>query len=265
MEIKAFTRQDALTNLDIAVLCTDNKDSVVLAEALKDKAEFIIDMSSEFRLKDGVPLVIPQINASEITKDTQLIASPNCTVTPLAMILHALRDYNPAEVFFCSYQALSGGGKKLLEESKEPSSIYYRNCVPQIGNILENGYCTEELKTIYEARKMLKRPDLVVYPHTVRVDVENGHSLGVTIRAAKEFNLADVKHKIGFYSGIIYGDNIYTPKEASGKDEVFVCRVREDMYNKKIIHLFTTMDNVLKGAALNAAQIAEYIVKQGLV
>ncbi|ACC97603.1 Aspartate-semialdehyde dehydrogenase [Elusimicrobium minutum Pei191] len=266
IEIKEFGRKDALTDLDIAVLCTDNVDSVQLVEALKDKAKFIVDMSSEFRMKSGVPLVIPEINPETITKETQLIASPNCTVTPIAMALHALgKKYKIKEVFFCSYQALSGGGKKLVEEANKPDSIYNKNCMPQIGSILDTGYSSEELKTVYEARKILQMPQLTVYPHTVRVFVDNSHSLGITLRAEEDFDLVETKMLLGTYPGIIYGENIFTPKEVSGKDEVFICRLRQDMYDKKVLHFFTTFDNILKGAALNGAQIVEYIVKQGLV
>ncbi|GHT39693.1 aspartate-semialdehyde dehydrogenase [Bacteroidia bacterium] len=266
IEIKEFTRADSLTDLDIAVLCTDNADSVKLVSSLEGKAKFIVDMSSEYRMKSEVPLVIPEINPRTITKDTKLIASPNCTVTPLVMALDALRKvYTPKEVFFCSYQALSGGGKKLVEEANEPSSIYYKNCVPQIGSILDTGYSSEELKTVVEARKILNIPGLTVYPHTVRVFVDNSHSLGVTLKAEEEFDLQKVKQLLGSYPGIIYGENIFTPKEVSGRDEVFICRLRADMYDKKIIHFFTAMDNILKGAALNGAQIVEYIIKTGLV
>ncbi|MGB2578408.1 aspartate-semialdehyde dehydrogenase [Elusimicrobium simillimum] len=265
IEIKEFTRQDALTDMDIAVLCTDNADSVKLVEQLEGKAKFIVDMSSEYRQKDGVPLVIPEINPTTITKETKLIASPNCTVTPLVMILDALgKKYKINELFFCSYQALSGGGKKLIAEGADPSSIYHKNCVPKIGSILDTGYSSEELKTVLEARKILNRPDLAVYPHTVRVYVDNGHSLGVTLRAEEDFNMLEVKELLSTYPGIVYGENIFTPKEISGKNEVFVCRLRPDMQNKKVIHLFTTMDNILKGAALNGAQIVEYIVTSGL-
>ncbi|WP_424245585.1 aspartate-semialdehyde dehydrogenase [Elusimicrobium posterum] len=266
MEIKEFTRQDPLTEMDIAVLCTDNADSVKLVEQLRDKAKFIIDMSSEYRQKPGVPLVIPEINPGTITKDTQLIASPNCTVTPVVMILDALRKrYTFEEVFLCSYQALSGGGKKLVEEANKPESIYYKNCVPQIGSILDTGYSSEELKTVLEAQKILGTPQLRVYPHTVRVFVDNSHSLGLTLRATEDIDLLEAKQLLSSYSGIIFGENNFTPKEVSGKDEVFVCRLRQDMYDKKIIHMFTTFDNILKGAALNGAQIAQYIIKEGLV
>ena len=265
IEIKEFTRADALTDMDIAVLCTDNADSVKLVPQLEHKVKFIIDMSSEFRQKDGVPLVIPEINPQAISKTTKLIASPNCTVTPLVMALDALRKvYTPKEVFFCSYQALSGGGKKLIEEANKETSIYYKNCVPLIGSVLETGYSSEDLKTVLEARKILGLPKLTVYPHTVRVFVDNSHSLGVTIKAEQDFDLHKVKQLLSSYPGIIYGENMFTPKEVSGKDEVFICRLRQDMYDKKVIHFFTTFDNILKGAALNGAQIVEYIIKAGL-
>ncbi len=265
IEIKEFARKDALTNMDIAVLCTDNPDSVILVEQLKGKAKFIVDMSSEFRMRNDVPLVIPEINPDDVTKDTPLIASPNCTITGPAMALAALRSkYTPVEMFVSSYQALSGGGKKLVEEANQPDSIYYKNAVPKIGSVTESGFTSEELKSIYEARKMLHLPDLIVYPHTVRVFVDNSHSITVTAKFEEDVNLAEVKELLSSFPGVIYGDNIFTAKEVSGKNEVFVCRLRADMFNKKIIHFFVTNDNILKGAALNGAQIVELIVKKGL-
>jgi len=263
--IKEFARKDEITDMDIAILCTDNADSILLVEKLKGKVKFIIDMSSEFRQYAGVPLVIPEINPDDITEDTSLIASPNCTITGPAMALAALRSkYTPTEIFVSSYQALSGGGKKLIEEGNKPESLYYKNAVPKIGSVSDEcGYTSEELKGIYEARKMLHMPDLIVYPHTVRVFVDVGHAITVTAKFKEDVNLPEVKELLSNFPGIIYGDNIFTPKEVAGRNEVFICRLRPDLNNKKIIHFFVTNDNTLKGAALNGAQIAELIIKKG--
>lgn len=265
IEVKEFTRKDPLVAMDIAVLCTDNADSVILVEQLKDKAKFIVDMSSEYRMRPDVPLVIPEINPETVTKDTQLIASPNCTITGPAMALAALRaKYTPTEMFVSSYQALSGGGKKLVEEANQPDSVYYKNVLPKIGSVDESGFTSEELKGVYEARKMLNMPELVVYSHCVRVFVDNSHAITVTARFKEDVDLGEVKNLLSSFPGLIYGENIFTPKEVSGKNEVFVCRLRADLENKKIIHFFVTNDNMLKGAALNGAQIVELIVKKGL-
>ena len=265
IEIKEFTRQDPLTDLDIAILCTDNADSVKLVEQLKDKAKFIIDMSSEFRQKPGVPLVIPEINPHAITKDTSLIASPNCTTTGLVMALNALKkNYTLLEAFFCSYQAISGGGKKLLEEYQTPGSKYQENCVPQVGTIQTNGMTSEEMKAINETRKILELPNIKVRPHTVRVPVETGHSLGVTIRAKEDFDLPKVEALLRAQLGLIYDGGIYTPKQIAGTDPVYVSRLRIDPEDKNILHIWITFDNLLKGAALNGRQIAEYLLENYL-
>ncbi len=262
-ETKTFGRKDDITPLDIAVLCTDNPDSRVLAQQLKDKVRFIVDMSSEFRLEKDVPLVIPEINPQTITADTRLIASPNCTTTGLVMTLAALRGhYTPSEIFFCSYQAISGGGKKLLEDFHTPGSLYANNCVPQIGSIQPNGYTSEELKGIFETRKILDLPHVKVYPHTVRVAVENSHSLGVTVKLDKPVDLDEIKKLMNTFPNLKYTDDIITPKQASGQETTYACRLRRDLYEPNIIHYFITFDNLLKGAAMNARQIVELLLEK---
>lgn len=262
-EIKTFGRQDDITPLDIAVLCTDNPDSRLLAGQLKDKVRFIVDMSSEFRLEPDVPLVIPEINPQTITAQTRLIASPNCTTTGLVMTLAALRGhYTPTEIFFCSYQAISGGGKKLLEDFHTPGSLYASNCVPQIGSIQPSGYTSEELKGIFETRKILDLPEIKVYPHTVRVGVENSHSLGVTAKLDKPADLDEIKNLMNAFPNLKYTDDIVTPKQVSGQETTYACRLRRDLYEPNVIHYFITFDNLLKGAAMNARQIVELLLEK---
>lgn len=262
-EIKTFGRNDEITPMDVAVLCTDNPDSLKLAEQIKDRVRFIVDMSSQFRMDKDVPLVIPEINPHTITGKTQLIASPNCTTTGLVMSMAPLKPlYNMTEVFFCSYQAISGGGKKLLEDFNTPGSRYERNCIPLIGSIQPSGFSSEEEKGIYETRKILELPDVKVYPHTVRVGVENSHSLGVTLKADEPFDLAAVKKAWNSFPNLVYTDDIMTPKDASGKEETFICRLRIDKETPHIIHYFITFDNLLKGAAMNARQIVELILEK---
>lgn len=262
-ETKTFGRKDEISPLDIAVLCTDNPDSRALVPQLKNKVRFIVDMSSEFRMDEQVPLVIPEINPQTITPNTPLIASPNCTTTGLVMTLAALRGhYTPKEIFFCSYQAISGGGKKLLEEFHTPGSLYENNCVPKIGSIQENGYTSEELKGIFETRKIMDLPDVKVYPHTVRVAVENAHSLGVSVKLDKPADLAEIKQLMNAFPNVKYVEDIITPKEASGQETTFACRLRRDLYEPNIIHYFITFDNLLKGAAMNARQIVELLLEK---
>jgi aspartate-semialdehyde dehydrogenase len=261
--LKTFGRNDEIPALDIAVLCTDNPVSERLVPQLKNRVGFLVDMSSQFRMTQGVPLVIPEINPHTITKTTRLIASPNCTTTGLVMSLAPLKPfYHFKEVFFCSYQAISGGGKPLLDDFHTPGSLYANNCVPQIGSIQANGHTSEELKGLYETRKILEIPDIKVYCHTVRVSVENAHSLGVTLRADKPFDLEQVKKQWNNFPNLIYSEKVITPKEVSGKEETFICRLRLDVEDPCVIHYFVTFDNLLKGAAMNGRQIVELLLEK---
>ncbi len=262
-EIKTFGRNDEIPALDIAVLCTDNPVSCALAPALKNRVKFIVDMSSEFRLTDGVPLVIVEINPHAITPNTPLIASPNCTTTGLVMSLAPLKPlYRFEEIFFCSYQAISGGGKKLLDDFHTPGSYYEKNCVPLIGSLLPNGHTSEELKGLYESRKILELPELKVYCHTVRVGVENSHSLAVSVKLDKKADLEQIKQAWNQFDNLTYSPSVITPKEVSGKEDTFICRLRRDVENENIIHYFITFDNLLKGAAMNGRQIVELLLER---
>lgn len=264
-DTRLFGRQDEIPALDAAVLCTDNPDSVKLYRQIKDRVRYIVDMSSQYRLEKGVPLVIPEINPQTITPATQLIASPNCTTTGLVMTLAPLmKHYHLTETFFCSYQAISGGGKKLLEDFHTPGSLYENNCVPLIGSVQESGYASEELKGIYETRKILDLPQMKVYPHTVRVAVENSHSLGITVKAQEAFDVAQVKQLWNAFPHLQYREEIITPKEASGQETTYACRLRRDLEEPNIIHYFVTFDNLLKGAAMNARQIIELLLEKYL-
>lgn len=262
-EIKTFGRNDEITPLDIAVLCTDNPVSRELAPKIKDRVKFMVDMSSEFRMTEGVPLIIPEINPHAITQKTPLIASPNCTTTGLVMSLAPLKPfYHFTEAFFCSYQAISGGGKKLLDDFHTPGSYYEKNCVPLIGSLLENGHTAEDLKGLYETRKIMELPDIKVYCHTVRVGVENSHSLGVTLKAKEAFDLEQVKQLWNRFPNLKYSEKVITPKEVSGREETYICRLRQDVEEPNVIHYFVTFDNLLKGAAMNGRQIVELLLEK---
>ncbi len=264
-ETKLFGRQDEIPHLDAAVLCTDNADSAALVEKIKDRVGYMVDMSAQFRQEPGVPLVIPEINSHHITQDTRLIASPNCTTTGLVMTMKPLMaKYTLTEVFFCSYQAISGGGKKLLEEFHTPGSLYENNCVPLIGSVQDNGYSSEELKGIYETRKILDLPKVKVYPHTVRVSVETAHSLGVTLKAKENFDLQEIKTLWNNFPNLVYSEDIVTPKQAAGQETTYACRLRRDVEEENIIHFFITFDNLLKGAAMNARQIIQLLLEKYL-
>jgi aspartate-semialdehyde dehydrogenase len=179
------------------------------------------------------------------------------------MALNALKPhYTLQEAFFCSYQAISGGGKLLLEDYARPDSPYRENCVPAVGSIQENGATTEEQKGADETRKILNLPSIKVRCHCVRVGVHTGHSLGATIRAKEDFDLQKVAALLAAHKGIICDGKIYTPKEIAGTDEVFISRLRLDAEDKNVLHMWITFDNLLKGAALNGRQIAQYLMEK---
>lgn len=261
-ELLKIGSKDEPVKSDIAILCTDDEISFNLAQILKDKTRFIVDMSAKFRQDKKVPLVIPEINSHTITEETQLISSPNCTTTGLVMALNPLKKkYTLEEVFFSSYQAISGGGKKLLEDFKNPDSLYQANCVPQIGSIKENLWTSEELKGLNETRKILELPAIKVRCHCVRVPVEVSHSLCVSLRAKEEFDLAELPALFATQKGLVYDGKFYTPKEVVGKEEVFISRLRLDTEDKNYLHFWITFDNLLKGAALNGRQIVGYLME----
>ncbi|MBT3392411.1 MAG: hypothetical protein HN833_00940 [Elusimicrobiaceae bacterium] len=264
VEVLAFSRSDEIPPCDIAILCTDDSWSEKLYPIIKDKAKFVIDMSAKYRQAEGIPLVIPEINADAITKDTKLIASPNCTTTGLVMSLNVLEKYQPQEVFFSSYQAMSGGGRQMLEELDNKNSIYHKNVVPTISTTLENGYCKEEVKCIEETKKILNMPNIIVRPHTARVSVETGHSIFTSVRLNKTADLEDIKNLFNSYTGMKFSDKEITPKEIVGKDDVYICRLRGDYYDDKYVNYFITFDNLLKGASLNARQIVEVLLEKFL-
>ncbi|MDR0734405.1 MAG: aspartate-semialdehyde dehydrogenase, partial [Elusimicrobiota bacterium] len=157
-----------------------------------------------------------------------------------------------------------GGGKRLLEDFANPDSKYRANCVPVIGSLQQNGYSSEEIKAINETRKILELPDIKVRPHTVRVPVETGHSLCVTVRAKENFDLDKIAALLKTQAGVIYTGEIYTPKEIAGTDEVYISRLRLDAEDKNIMHMWIACDNLLKGAALNGRQIAQYLLERFL-
>ena len=151
-----------------------------------------------------------------------------------------------------------------MEDFHTPGSLYENNCVPLIGSIQENGYSSEELKGIYETRKILELPHVKVYPHTIRVAVENAHSLGVTLKAKESFDLSVVKKAWNEFPNLMYSEEIVTPKQASGQELTYACRLRRDSEEENIIHYFITFDNLLKGAAMNARQIIELLLEKYL-
>ena len=232
-----------------------------------------IDNSSAWRMHPNIPLIVPEVNINTINKNHKLIANPNCSTIQLVVVLAPLhRRFKIKRVIVSTYQAVSGSGKKAVNqlmaerENKEPNERAYNhqidlNCIPQCDVFVGDGYTKEEMKIINETRKILNHQELKITATAVRVPVLVGHSETVNIEFEEEPNIKDVITVLKSAPGIVvYENNEYpTPIDVAGKDEVFVGRIRKDSSNKNSINLWIVADNLRKGAATNAIQIAEYI------
>lgn len=235
----------------------------------------VIDNSSAFRMKEDVPLIVPEVNPEMIKKNKGIISNPNCSTIQAAIVLKPLHDkYTLKRVIYSTYQAVSGAGikgindlentAKGLKAEKFPYPIY-NNCIPHIDVFLENGYSKEEIKMIEETKKILNLPNLKITATTVRVPVKNCHSESINIEFEEEFNILELKQILNRTSGIVVHDDlnkeIYPlPTFVDGKDEVFVGRIRRDYSVDSGINLWCVADNIRKGAATNAVQILEYLL-----
>jgi len=234
----------------------------------------VIDNSSAFRMDEDVPLVVPEVNF-EMVKDSKLIANPNCSTIQAMLPLYVLHQkYGLKRVVFSTYQAVSGAGKKGIDdlvntsygfkENKFPHKIY-NNCLPHIDVFEDNGYTKEEIKMINETRKILNLPELKVTATCVRVPVMNCHSESINVEFETPFDLQDLKQELSRFEGIVVLDspefNMYPLNTfADGKDEVFVGRIRKDRSVDYGINMWVVADNIRKGAATNAVQILEKLI-----
>ncbi|MBN1198437.1 MAG: aspartate-semialdehyde dehydrogenase [Bacteroidales bacterium] len=237
----------------------------------------VIDNSSAWRMEKDVPLIVPEINAGILTRDHFIIANPNCSTIQLVMVLDPLHArYQIKRVVISTYQSVSGTGAKAVRQLENerkgiPGEMAYPypidlNLFPHGGVFQENGYTAEEMKLVYETRKILDDPSILVSPTIVRVPVMVGHSEAVNIEFSNPYTLRDIYSLLSGRPGITILDdvqkNLYPmPVLAEGKDEVFVGRIRRDETLENALNLFIVSDNLRKGAATNAIQIAEYLVK----
>ena len=241
----------------------------------------VIDNSSAWRMDPTKKLVVPEVNASVLTKDDFIIANPNCSTIQMVVALQPLHiKYKIKRVIVSTYQSVTGTGKKavdqLFNERKGVSGeMAYKyqidlNVIPQIDVFLDNGYTKEEMKMVLETNKIMQDDSIRVTATTVRIPVVGGHSESINIEFENEFEVADVKKLLSESEGIILQDNpaeqLYPmPLWAHDKDEVFVGRIRRDETQPKTLNMWIVSDNLRKGAATNAIQIAEYMIKAGLL
>jgi aspartate-semialdehyde dehydrogenase len=226
-------------------------------------------------------LIVPEINADVLTKGDKIIANPNCSTIQMVMVLNPLHQkYKIRRLVISTYQSVSGTGAKALKQMENERNgvigdmaYHYqidKNCIPQCDVFTNNGYTKEEMKMVNETRKILGDKSIRVTATAVRVPVSGGHSEAVNIEFENDFDVKDIRNILSSAKGIIVEDDPSNykypmPLFANGKDEVFVGRIRRDESNPKTLNLWIVADNLRKGAATNAVQIAEYLVKKKLV
>ena len=279
-EVKELTKTSFEDErFDFALFSAGSKISEEYAlEAVKNGC-IVIDNSSYFRMNENVPLVVPEVNYDMIFKHKGIIANPNCSTIQAVVVLKPLHDnYKLKRVVYSTYQAVSGAGILGLEDlkntslNKKPKKFdypIYNNCLPQIDEFLENGYTKEEEKMINETRKILNLPNLNVTATAVRVPVSNSHGESINIEFENGFDIISLKKILANSKSIAVLDDIYKKiyplnTFATGKDDVFVGRIRRDFSVKSGINLWCVADNIRKGAASNAVQILEILVNKKL-
>ena len=264
---------------DIAIFSAGAAASRQYAPQFAEKGTYVIDNSSVWRMDDNVPLVVPEINADIITRETHIIANPNCSTIQMVMALAPLhKTFDIKRLVIATYQSVSGSGLKGInqlnkEEAGEapekcayPHQIY-RNVLPHGGDFCENGYTTEEEKLVNETHKILRAPQIGITATVCRVPVTGGHSEAVNVEFNKPFELDEIRKLLSNFPGIIVQDdpaNNFYPMAitAYDKDEVFVGRIRRDFSVANGLNFWVVSDNIRKGAATNAVQIAQYVIRQ---
>lgn len=264
-------------NPDIAIFSAGAEVSLKYAEKFAERGTYVVDNSSAWRRNADIPLVVPEINASDISADNHIIANPNCTTICMLMALAPLhKRFRAKRLVISTYQSVSGSGQKGLNQlhceqkgETSPNPAYphriHENVIPHGGNFSDNGYTAEEEKLVFETNKIL-HSNIAVTATVVRVPVYGGHSESVNIEFEQQFDLDDVKKILSDAEGVVLYDNpaenVYpTPLMAYDKDEVFVGRVRRDLSIEKGLNLWLVSDNIRKGAATNAVQIVKYIIE----
>ncbi len=273
-EVVEELREDSFENdIDIAFFAAGGSISEKYAPIAASKGVIVIDNSSIFRMNDNVPLVVPEVNSEDIFLNKGIIANPNCSTIQCMLPLKAIdKEYRIKRVVYSTYQSVSGSGLKGLKDLEEEKVEFYPygikgNVLPHIDVFLENGYTKEEMKMIEESRKILHRNDLKVTATTVRVPVKFSHSVSINIELEEEFDLGAIRESLSSYPGIVVKDNpkkneYPMPIDTQGRDEVYVGRIRRDFSTKYGLNIWVVADNIRKGAATNAVQIAQVLISK---
>src|SRR5690554_2813214 len=266
---------------DIALFSAGGNTSLEWAPKFAEFGTTVIDNSSAWRMDQDIKLVVPEINAHLLTKDDKIISNPNCSTIQLVMALAPLhKKYKMRRVIVSTYQSVSGTGLKAVQQMEnEMAGIkgeiaypypIHKNALPHCDVFEENGYTKEEMKLAREPQKILDDRTFSVTATAVRIPTSGGHSESVNVEFENDFELADVRKLLSATSGIVVQDNTDTntypmPIYANGKDDVFVGRIRRDESQPNTLNMWIVADNLRKGAATNAVQIAEYLVDNRLI
>ena len=266
---------------DLAIFSAGGSVSLEWAPKFAEAGTTVIDNSSAWRMDPTKKLIVPEINAYNLTRQDKIIANPNCSTIQLVMALAPLhRKYGINRIIVSTYQSVTGTGVKALTQlenerngiSGEKAYHYNidKNCIPQCDVFTENGYTKEEMKLVNEPRKILNDNTINITATAVRVPVVGGHSESVNVEFKTDFDLEEIKEILRNTKGISLKDNLSNfeypmPIDSQGKDEVFVGRLRRDESNKNTLNMWIVADNLRKGAATNAVQIAEYLVEKQLL
>lgn len=267
----------------IAIFSAGGATSLEFAPKFAEVGTFVIDNSSAWRMDPNVPLVVPEINLNAISKETKIIANPNCSTIQMVMVLHPIHQKYPIHrLVISTYQSFTGTGMKAVKQYEseknrqpvvEPRAYHhpiFENCIPQCDSFLDNGYTKEEMKLVHETRKILSSPSINITSTAVRVPVFGGHSESINIEFKSQFDIENIRILLKNSPGIIVLDDLDefsypTPLQAWNKNEVFVGRIRRDESLENGLNLWITADNLRKGAATNAVQIALGLIEKKLV
>jgi aspartate-semialdehyde dehydrogenase len=268
-------------NPDIALFSAGSGVSKEWAPLFAENNIPVIDNSSAWRMDEQVPLVVPEINPHTLTKKKRIIANPNCSTIQMVLPLFKLnQEYRIKRIVVATYQSVTGTGYNAVNQLNNeregktgPMAYPYQidmNLLPHAGDFVEMGYTSEEIKLVNETRKILENNNIRITATVVRVPIMGGHSEAVNVEFEDEFTIDEVYEILNQTEGIIVEDDINKliypmPIRAEGKSEVFVGRIRRDFSNPNTLNMWIVADNLRKGAATNAVQIAEYLVRNKLV
>ena len=278
---KVISMESAVAlNPDIAIFSAGSETSKKWAPVFAGAGTTVIDNSSAWRMDKNIPLVVPEINANILTKKDKIIANPNCSTIQLVMVLAPLQQhYGIKRVVVSTYQSVTGSGAKAVEQlmaerdGKVAAKVYPHtidlNVLPHAGDFEPDGYTTEEIKLVNETKKILNT-NILLTATAARVPVVGGHSEAVNIELEKTFTIPEIKNLLKQTPGVVLQDhpaqNIYPmPVNSKGKNEVFAGRIRRDFSVENGLNVWIVADNIRKGAATNAVQIAVWLMKNNLI